>query len=343
MSAFLSKLIKQDCQLKAFSTEQEIIQQGLAPLLCLNQPSLVLQKADLLEQFKHQNWQKKASILFLKLSENNIRFLVFKGFAFTHLLYNSAHIRPYSDIDIIVEQSDYILVADILKQLGYQQYPSRQGEFVSFQNSFFDRGSPNTVFDVHWQINNRIEFHKHFHFNDLYQNAIELKTTPIAFKSLGFIDAFILGCFHYHAHRPIDRKHIWLYDLAQLWNKMDKHLQKKCLHKAKQSKQSGIVFNTLFLLQNTFDECFDFNFEIPQSQSETTNYYLQQRTNKISDIKTRIKNINGLKNKIIFISEYVFQSKQYVLNRYHLKSGSWVYFYYPRMWAEDIFKLFKKS
>ncbi len=344
MDEFFEKLIGSDCKLPKFTQDSQIIQQGLAPISALSNRSIAVQKAHLLETVKLKNWIQKAHLLFNALTDQQIQFLTFKGFAFTFLLYNKTHLRPYSDIDIIIKQSDYDAVETILLQLGYQQYPSRQGSFVSFQNSFFDNAdnrTPQTVIDLHWQINNRIEFHKHFDFSSLFGNAQSLHFNNTEFKTLSNIDAFILGCFHYHAHRPEDRKHIWLYDLALLWNKMDLLIQRHCLAKAKDTEQSAIVFNTLNLIDSTFVSCFEMDFKNKASKHEATEFYLQQRNKKLADIKTRLKNIHGLNNKIKFISEYVFQSRNYVERRFSLKNKQWVYLYYPKMWLEDMVKLFK--
>lgn len=341
MNEFLNKLTKHDSKISCFTHDKQIIHQGLAPLMALSNKSLTIQKANLLETAKHKNWMLKAGILFNQLSKNNIEFIVFKGFAFTHLLYNHSQIRPYSDIDIIIHRSNYNKVKDILIQLEYQLYPSRQGDFVSFQNSFYDNDSPQSVIDLHWEINNRIEFHQHFKFSELYNSSQFLHFENTKFKTLSNIDAFILGSFHYHAHRPEDRKHIWLYDLAILWSIMDSTTQNKCLTRAKNTAQSAIVFNTLNLLNNTFIDCFNIQFNKNTSYNEPTEKYLQPRLKKIIDIKTRLKNIPGISNKLKFIGEYIFQSTEYVMNRYQLKSNRWVYMYYPKMWLEDIARLFK--
>jgi len=310
MGEFLNKLIKHDSKLSCFTQPQQIIQQGLAPLLARTNRSQTIQKANLLETAKLNNWLSKAKLLFTELSKNNIEFLVFKGFAFTHLLYQRSQLRPYSDIDIIINKSDYEKTKGLLIKLNYQQYPSRQGEFVSFQNSFYDDGVPQAVIDLHWEINNRIEFHQYFAFADLYANAQTLGFDDTKFKTLSNIDAFILGCFHYQAHRPEDRKHIWLYDLALLWEKMDEAQHSLCLEKAKTSKQSAIVHNTLKLLHSIFVNCFELDLDDEFTNNEATEFYLKQRSKKLADIKTRLKNIKGLGNKIKFISEYIFQSKE---------------------------------
>jgi hypothetical protein len=341
MQEFLQKLIANDTKQTQFTKDEQFIQQGMAPILALSNRSLTLQKANLLEAAKLQNWKAKAQVLFSELNKNNVKFLVFKGFAFTFLLYENTHLRPYSDIDVIIDRADYEKVQETLVQLGFQQYPSRQGQFVSFQNSFFDAGSPQTVIDLHWQINNRIEFHKHFKMIEMYENAIELTYQDVIFKTLGYSDGFILGCFHYQAHRPNDRKHVWLYDLALLWHKMNPLEQEECLVKAKSTQQSHIVLSSLKLMNSCFANCFNLDLDSTQLESESTEYYVGARSRKITDIKTRLSHIKGLNKKLTFLAEYIFQKKDYIKSRYGLNSNFWVYFYYPRMWVEDIFKLFK--
>ncbi|HHL32240.1 MAG TPA: hypothetical protein ENJ41_06600 [Oceanospirillales bacterium] len=339
MYAVIDKLIKNDTHI--YSDDQDIIFQGMAPIVARRTKSTTLSKADLFEQVKFQNWQTKAGQLFQQLAENNIKFLVFKGFAYSYLHYAKSHIRPYADIDILIQQSDYIEVENILQNLGYRCYPSRQGQFVSFQNSFFDEHRPQTVFDLHWQINNRLEFHKHFPFAQLWHEAQLIKTATIEFKTLSMMHGLVLACFHYQAHREADRKHIWLYDIAIMWTQMSSSQQQQCLLFAQSIQQSKIVNTTLILLQKTFNNCIDINNISHNNQHENTETYLKKRPKKVVDIHNRLKNIHGLRNKTKFIAEYLFQSKAYMQNRYKLSSRKWIYLYYPKMWLQDILKLFK--
>jgi len=341
MNKFLKKLVENDCKLNGFNNNQEIIEQGLAPVLAISNPSTTLLKANLLEQSKYLNWQEKAIILFENFYKQNIKFLVLKGFAYSYLLYDQSHIRPYSDIDIFVHESDYDRAEKILIQLGYKKFQSRQGQFISYQNSFYDNNKIQATIDLHWQINNRIEFHQYFQFDQLIQTAIVIESPLMHFKTLNIIDAFILACCHYIGHRSEDRKHIWLYDLALLWHNMGCEIQKQAIQVAQQRQQSQIIHSVLNLLKSNFNNCIDAN-TFKTNAFENSQEYLHNRTNKVNDLKIKLKSIQGTKNKIKFISEYIFQSKNYVRNRYKLKSKTWVYLYYPRMWIEDSIKLFKK-
>ena len=341
MNDFLQKLIDSDRKIKSYVDSRHIIKQGLAPLKALVDCSYIIQKANLLESAKYQNWQNKAAQLFSCLHTNQIKFLVFKGFSYSYLLYNNTAIRPYSDIDVLIQYKDYKHVSTILNDLSYQCYPSRQGEFISFQNTFFDQKPLQTLFDIHWQISNRVEFHQHFGFTDLYDSAQIIETPEIYFKTLSHSMAFIYGCFHFLAHRPEDRKHIWLYDLAMLWNNMTADKQKQCMIQAQKTQQLDIIYKVLLLLTEVFGALIQYDMNVIQTNIEGTSSYVRRRKRKITDINTRIKSINGFSNKLKFISEYLFQDTVYMQNRYHLKSNRWVVFYYPKMWFEDIIKLFK--
>jgi hypothetical protein len=226
-----------------------------------------------------------------------------------------------------------------LRSLDYLQHSSRQGEFVSFQNSFYKQDSYRTTIDLHWQINNRIEFHKNFPFDKLYGDSNSLSFNSSVFQTPSLINSFIIGCFHYQAHRPEDRNHIWLYDLALLWLQIkNKH---NCLQLAKEKQQYHIVSIVLKKLNDLFGSLIEIKQLNLQNQNEATAVYAHTRKSKLTDIKTRLKNIKGFSNKLKFLSEYIFQSKDYVENRYQLKHRNYIYLYYPRMWIEDLLKLFK--
>jgi len=343
VNKFLDKLIENDSLLNNYSHDKDIIQQGLAPLLAAKNKSLLLQKNLLYEQLKSYTWDTKAVKIFNLLHEKKIRFIVFKGFAFTHCLYNSEILRPYSDIDILINKKDYASVSEIFQQLSFKCFPSRQGQFVSFQNSFFDDETPPMVIDLHWQINNRIEFHHHFPFENLYFNCYTIKVKNLTFKTLNMEFAYIIGCFHYYAHRPEHRKHIWLYDLALIWNSMDYDCKQRCIALAQNSKNTQLVQSSLKLLNATFTRCFDDLPVFVINKKEFSAKFLKPRNNKFVDIINRIRSIKGLKNKLKFCSEYIVQDKNYMQNRFNLKSKKWLFLYYPRMWFQDIIKLFKKN
>ena len=337
----LSELIANDNQLSKFTQTSQIINHGLAPIVSKLTPSTKLQKATLLEHAKYKNWLLKAQNLCGLLNQHKIKFIIFKGFAYSHTLYQQQPVRPYSDIDILVDEKDYKNIEKLLIHQGYKAVASRQGRFISYQNSFYDEKNIQTIFDIHWQISNRTEIHPYFQFEKIYNASKPIKTSHFSFQTLDPIHAFIYACFHYQAHRPEDRKHIWLYDLALLWKGFTVKEQENCLKLANHFHLYHLVGGTLKKMQFVFGNLIN-SKSLKGQPFILKNNYLQSRNTKGIDFYHRLKKLKGIKAKTLYLSEYVFQNTHYVQSRYRLKTRKWVYFFYPRMWLEDVLKLINK-
>lgn len=339
--SLVSELIKNDSQLSSFTQTSHIVNQGLAPILSILNPSTELQKAKLLQQVKYLNWFSKSKMLCELLNQHKIKFIIFKGFAYNFTLYQQLPLRPHSDIDIFIQEKDYRAFESLLLHHNYKAVVSRQGRFISFQNSFYDGNKINTVFDIHWQISNRTEIHPYFQFEKLYKSSKTITSSDISFQTLDSLHSFIYACFHFQAHRPEDRKHIWKYDLAIMWDAFNEKEKIKVLRQALNANLYNLVGASLEVLKETFGGIIKYSTLKNKPFTFDSNYF-GSRENKVSDFRYRLKNIKGIKNKIIYLSEYLFQSQDYVKERYHLMSKNWVLLYYPRMWVEDILKLIKK-
>jgi hypothetical protein len=337
----ISELINNDSQLSKFTQASHVINQGLTPIVSILNPSTELQKANLLQQVKHLNWVSKSKMLCKLLNQHNIKFIIFKGFAYNYTLYQQLPLRPHSDIDIFIDEKDYKVFENLLLNLNYNVVASRQGRFISFQNSFYDGNKINTVFDIHWQISNRTEIHPYFQFEKLYKSSSTITSSDFSFQTLDSLHTFIYACFHFQAHRPEDRKHIWLYDLALIWRGLTINEQEKCLNLALRYNLYDLVGGTLHILSSTFGKLITFN-SINERPFKFQSNYLQPRNLKGGDFLQRLKNLKGVKEKALYLSEYLFQNKHYVQTRYKLRSTRWIYLFYPRMWLEDIIKLIKK-
>ena len=126
MIEFFLYLVERDCKLAGFKSDKQIILNGLAPLFVeyKQSNSVNLIKASLLEKAKFQNWQEKSQTIFKLFDNSRIRFIVFKGFALTHYVYQNSYIRPYSDIDMIVDVEDYKVAEQLLSENGFSKVSS---------------------------------------------------------------------------------------------------------------------------------------------------------------------------------------------------------------------------
>ncbi|PKO09654.1 MAG: hypothetical protein CVU40_10195 [Chloroflexi bacterium HGW-Chloroflexi-2] len=64
-------------------------------------------------------YKNHLSFLFNKLKQNDLPFLVLKGWSFIPDLYPDPSLRPFSDIDILIHPADYHTVTTCMAELGY--------------------------------------------------------------------------------------------------------------------------------------------------------------------------------------------------------------------------------
>jgi hypothetical protein len=65
---------------------------------------------------------------------------------------------------------------------------------------------------------------------------------------------------------------------------------------------------------------------------------LQKQKIKSIDV---LKNINGIKHKVLFMMGRIFPNPAYVSSRYKISHKPLVFFYYPLLYADYIKKAFK--
>ena len=67
------------------------------------------------------------------LGSHGIRPILFKGAALSHLVYESAALRPHIDTDLFIRRSEVETVRRILTERGYTEPPMAGGELVFCQ------------------------------------------------------------------------------------------------------------------------------------------------------------------------------------------------------------------
>lgn len=72
----------------------------------------------------HLLYQHHLSILFTNLKQNNIPFIILKGWSFIPDLYPDPANRPFSDVDILIHPKDFQAVTNVMAELGYTVKPS---------------------------------------------------------------------------------------------------------------------------------------------------------------------------------------------------------------------------
>jgi hypothetical protein len=178
-------------------------------------------KQGLMDQLPFHSEQKK---IFQALNQAKIPFLVMKGTALGHWLYESPGLRPVTDIDLWFPDSETVFSLDgILRPLGYERAETAGG-LSSFELAFDKQFNGRKIrLDAHWAMFNSALLSASVSFETAYSQAMPVTIQTQEVKVLCITDALVNAIGHralkYLAHKDDTLK--WLYDQYLLFNALD--------------------------------------------------------------------------------------------------------------------------
>ncbi len=254
------------------------------------------------------------------LSQNQIRFLIFKGSALAYDFYKNPALRPRTDTDIFITEKDFKALQDVLLASGYEWEPN-QMELLG-QTVFTKKiGSLRMIYDVHWQVFAPRPLRNLFVFEELW----------VSRKKISLLDAFtvsdrhalLVSSVHWVAHHLLAPEPHWIEDIQNItagrnsawWSEVQQLSQKKGIQKIiAQTLQASQVpgpwkLHELDMLQEPLD------------------YLLKKRRSAWSDFRNDIKTMSY--GEILqFFCKHLFPSSIYMRSKYHLKSNIFLPAYY---------------
>lgn len=151
----------------------------------------------------------------------HIRYLALKGPVLSQLLYGNVLVRQYSDIDLLVPETELVKAANLLVTLGFiPRLPLsllHRRAFIALDNDFtFHHGTNGAVVELHWRL-----FPKRhtmpLEFQTLYKDARSVTLSGHAVKTLSVENTLLYLTLHGAKH--IFERYEWVYDLHTLIRK----------------------------------------------------------------------------------------------------------------------------
>jgi hypothetical protein len=201
-----------------------IVEHGLAPLLYERTRNEELRSlavaAAVVEPFRLDDLRAILALL-------GVPALILKGTALAYDVYPAPELRPRSDTDLFVAQSDMPRVRAAMLAAGYVERLT-SGDELGLRQALFsraDRFGVEHMYDVHWAIANRALFAETLQFEELLVRSIALPRIGGNARGLADTDALLLACLHRVAHHRDSERMIWLYDIHLLRERMsaDEH------------------------------------------------------------------------------------------------------------------------
>jgi hypothetical protein len=143
-----------------------------------------------------------------------IPFLVLKGPAFSRTIYEDPAMRPFDDLDLLVNAKDFRRARSLLKSIGYR---ATTGLGLEHHQEFLkeEKGYEHRV-ELHRTLNIFPRIGWGLPVREVFEKAIEVKAEGCTFRTLDPIHAFLHSALHIFTHHREEIRLIWIHDLAQM-------------------------------------------------------------------------------------------------------------------------------
>lgn len=161
----------------------------------------------------------QAGVLREVLAALSVTPLVTKGTALAYSIYRSPDLRPRSDVDLLIDESDLDAIRAGFTSIGFRESVS-----VIRQHMFY-RVDANRImhsYDVHLDITNNATTAGVLQYAELRERAVAIPALGALAPSLE--DALLYACVHRVVHHHDADRLIWLYDIHLLYDTVDREL-----------------------------------------------------------------------------------------------------------------------
>ena len=181
------------------------------------------------------------------LAARDIRPLVTKGAQLAHVIYDSPHLRPRADTDLLIRPEDRGRITGAIAALGYVPCAATSGELIYGEFSFERtlRGGVVHYLDVHWRAAAPLLFAHAFDMRALLATARPVPSLSAHAHGPALHHALGLGCIHVVANHWDTLLLIWLHDLRLLADALDDEGQRLFVDAAIAGKYCDLAYCAL--------------------------------------------------------------------------------------------------
>lgn len=144
--------------------------------------------------FKNIMIQNEGKKIIKKFYENNIEFIVLKGFFLANSVYENIGIRPMDDIDFLIKKEYEDIVDNVLHSCGYRKYPTYNTTKQTYIND-----SLRFYLDIHKEIITFKCLNKIVRWDekDIWRTSYQFKIDNIPVKTLSPTNNIIYLSYHF--------------------------------------------------------------------------------------------------------------------------------------------------
>ena len=259
------------------------------------------------------------------------RFLLFKGTALAYSIYEKPWLRPRTDTDILINESELNKFVDAFTQLGYCREFAIDGDLISYQCTFSKHlaGNAHMHIDVHWRISNRQCLATVFNTEELLQRALPINKLSNYAQTPNNIDCLVLACQHRLGHHHTEERLIWLYDIHLLANSLNKQDWGEFLKIVEQKRLSNICLDGLqsaqrYIGTDIVPEVIK-QLETLAQNDEPSAIFLNRSLSNWQILINDLRSISSVSNKFRFVFQILVPKPSYIRLKMKTRYASWGY------------------
>lgn len=182
-----------------------------------------------------------------ELAARGTRPLVIKGAQLAHVMYDSPHLRPRADTDLLIDRADRRAITQALAALGYRPCAATSGTVIYGEFTFERTLRAGVVhyLDIHWRAAAPLLFAHAFNMRALLATARPLPALSAHARGPALHHALGLGCIHVVAHHWDTLLLIWLHDLRLLADALDDEGHRLFVDAARDGKYCDLAYCAL--------------------------------------------------------------------------------------------------
>jgi len=280
--------------------------------------------------------------VFSALQTNNIGFVVLKGFALSEQVYQQPHVRPRTDIDIIIDPISSDLLIAVFNDLGFNNPRGWQPKTIIDQYSFTKTIAKGIKlnFDVHLKISNDKALQDLITYEELTA-AVSLKfknSTQLIDKPHALIHA-VIHLLHHRINGDLI-KLIWFYDI---WLLVENLTEEECVVLTNLITDKGLsaLFVEVLTVTNSYFSAEKIQLLITSLEKVEANplfNYLLAEPSLLAMMWHNFTTNKGARAKIDYIRETAFPPKQELYLKYGADSQWPLFLLYIRRIITGAFK-----
>lgn len=243
--------------------------------------------------------------------------LLLKGAGLAYTLYSAPHMRPRSDLDMMVARLDLERAERALFASGWLRVPEPDVELVATQRHYRPV-APSMVpeqLDLHWTVAIPQVFRDAVSFEELRARSVPVPALGPAARTVGDMDALFIACLHRVAHHQDEIDLLWLWDIHLLASRLSDDERARFVELAARTSMRAVCARGLELAAQRFGTTMATGHLVArrdQRDREPAERFLEGNRRQVDLVVNDLQALPTWRARLSLLREHLFPDAAYM-------------------------------